>query len=223
MAGSVAVVFDLDDTLFEHKRWSLGRFGNAAVDLGMSNAEAAAFLQVCHERLLQHDWTSLVEDVAGAICVPFDTLQESYSRQVGTDAAVMAHSRECVRTLREAGVPVGVLSNNSSWQGVQNKLAVFGESFDAVVAVWHEQHKPAADGFIQIAEQLGVPVGAIVMVGDDGERDIVGALRAGCQRAVHVALVNGRRDRSYRDSLSTEQLDRCVEICSLRELHAALW
>ena len=223
VAGSVAVVFDLDDTLLDHERWSLDRFANVAIDLGMSSAEEATFLQVCRERLMQHEWTGLVEDVAGTTCVPFDVLQESYSRQVGTDAAVVAHSRECVRSLREAGVPVGVLSNNSSWQGVQNKLAVFGVPFDAVVAVWHEQRKPAAAGFMQIAEQLGVPVSGLVMVGDDGERDIVGSLRAGCQRAVHVALPDGRRDRSYRDSLSVEQLDRCVEIFSLRELHAALW
>jgi FMN phosphatase YigB (HAD superfamily) len=222
VAGAVAVVFDLDDTLLDHERWSLDRFANVAKELGMSSAEEAIFLQVCSERLMQHEWTGLVEDVASATWVPFDVLQESYSRQVGTDAAVMAHSRECVRSLRETGVPVGVLSNNSSWEGVQNKLAVFGVPFDAVDAVWHEQRKPAADGFMQIAEQLGVPVGDIIMVGDDGERDIVGALRAGCKRAVHVALPDGRRNRSYRDSLSAEQLGRCVEISSLRELHAAL-
>jgi HAD superfamily hydrolase (TIGR01662 family) len=222
-AGSIAVVFDLDDTLLDRERWSLDRFRHVAIDLGMNSVEQDAFLQVCREKMTGRKWTGLVEDIASATCVPFSALQESYSRQVGTDAAVVAHSRECVRLLREAGVSVGVLSNNSSWENVQNKLTVFGVPFDAVVAVWHEQRKPAADGFLQIAEQLDVPISDVVMVGDDGTRDIVGALSAGCQKAIHVALPNGRRDRSYRSSLSVEQLTRCVEVSSLRELHAALW
>ena len=222
VVGSIAVVFDLDDTLLDHERWSLDRFRNVAIDLGMNSLEGDAFLQACRERLKQHEWAGLVEDIAGVTCVPFGALQESYSRQVGTEASVVAHSRECVRLLRESGTPVGVLSNNSSWENVQNKLAVFGVPFDAVVVVWDEQRKPAADGFSKIAEQLDVLISDIVMVGDDGACDIVGALLAGCQRAVHVALPDGRRDRSYRGSLSVEQLTRCEEIGSLRELQAAL-
>lgn len=222
-SDSFAVVFDLDDTLIDHERWSFDRLAHVAADLGMSAAAAAAFLNVSRERLMRHEWTGLLEDIAETTGVPFHVLQESYSRQVGTDAAVLAHSRDCVRLLRATGIPVGVLSNNPSRQGVQAKLSVFGVPFDGVVAVWHEQRKPAADGFVQIAERLGVPVGSIVMVGDDGDRDIVGALRAGYKRAVHVALPDGRRDNSYRTKLSAEELTRCVEIASLSELNSALW
>jgi len=84
--GPAAVVFDLDDTLIDHERWSLDRFRDVAIDLGLNSVEGDAFLQACRERLKQHEWTGLVEDIASATCVPFGVLQESYSRQVGRDA-----------------------------------------------------------------------------------------------------------------------------------------
>jgi putative hydrolase of the HAD superfamily len=110
----------------------------------------------------------------------------------GTAAAVIARytspenwralptARAVLDLVRARGLPTGVLSN---WQSaLEQVLAGTGlrDLLDAVVvSAVLGVAKPEPAAFAALADALGVPVGALVYVGDDAEGDAVGVLRSG--------------------------------------------
>lgn len=115
---------------------------------------------------------AFVDEAAAAVRAAFDRPVET---RPGAVEAVAALAKE---------YPVGVLSNCSVAGLVGRSLArsaVDEAAFDAVVSsVASGRRKPDARAFEVIAERLGVPVEALVHVGDDPETD-GGAVGAGAE------------------------------------------
>lgn len=216
------VVFDLDDTLIDHAQWSVERFERVSIELGLDPATTESFLTACRAHLARRPWTSLLEDISHDSGIDLRVLRESYQRHGGSSCSVRACARECITDLRRSGVPVGVLTNNGSAEGVRRKLEALDVELDAVQAVWDAQKKPSPYGFEAIARDLALPPERLVMVGDDGLCDVLGAVRSGYLLAVHLPGAGGVHDRSFRAELEAHELERCVEVNSLDELGGVL-
>lgn len=200
-----AVCFDLDDTLFDHRgaaRTGVRRFLG---DLGVDVDEAVLaewfraedeqyerwrtgeidFAEQRRERLrivLPPLGVALPADEAG-----LDALFDDYLAAYRDAWCVFPDVAPLLRSLRERGYRIGLLTNGSEAQQL-DKLARTGldEAFDAVcVSERIGVQKPDPRAFTILAERLGVDPAACLFVGDDPERDVAGARRAG-MRAVLV-------------------------------------
>lgn len=110
----------------------------------------------------------------------------------GTAAAVIARytsaenwralpgARAVLDLVRARGLPAVVLSN---WQSTLEQVLACAGLRDrlgpVVVSATAGAAKPAPAAFAAAAGALGVPVGALVYVGDDAEDDAIGVLRCG--------------------------------------------
>lgn len=201
-----AVCFDLDDTLFDHRgagRAGVRRFlGDLGVDVDeavlaeWSRAEdeqyerwrsgAISFPEQRRERLrivLPPLGVTLPADDAG-----LDGVFDDYLAAYRDAWRVFPDVLPLLRTLRERGYRIGLLTNGSEAQQL-DKLTATGlaDAFDAVcVSERIGVQKPDARAFTLLAERLGVEPGACLFIGDDPEKDLRGARRAG----MHAVLVD---------------------------------
>lgn len=94
-----------------------------------------------------------------------------------------------LKTLRERGQSLGVISNITSRKFVPHKLAEYGIAsyFDAVVtSAEFGWRKPNPCIFLQAARLVGVPPSACAYVGDTVSRDVIGARRAGYGMVIQI-------------------------------------
>lgn len=205
MRATRAVCFDLDDTLFDHRgaaRAGVRRFlGDLNVEVTDSvlgawfraedtqyerwRSGAISFPEQRRERLrivLPPLGVTLPADDAG-----LDALFDDYLAGYRHAWRVFPDVVPLLRTLRERGYRIGLLTNGSEAQQLE-KLARTGldAAFDAVcISEQIGVQKPDPRAFTLLAERLGVDPQACVFVGDDPDKDVRGARRAG-MRAVLV-------------------------------------
>ncbi|MFD7708856.1 HAD family hydrolase [Streptomyces sp. NPDC059785] len=102
---------------------------------------------------------------------------------------------EALRSLRAAGVRIGIVTNGPAT--IQSgKCARLGlaEAVDTVVTSQDVRRtKPDRAAFHEALRRLGVPPGRSVVVGDSWENDVLGGLRAGLGRAVHIGCPHSCR------------------------------
>lgn len=205
MRATRAVCFDLDDTLLDHRgaaragvRRFLGDLGVEVTDSVLGawfraedtqyerwRSGAISFPEQRRERLrivLPPLGVRLPADDAG-----LDALFDDYLAGYRHAWRVFPDVAPLLRTLRERGYRIGLLTNGSEAQQLE-KLARTGleAAFDAVcISEQIGVQKPDPRAFTLLAERLGVDPQACVFVGDDLEKDVQGARRAG-MRAVLV-------------------------------------
>ncbi len=114
---------------------------------------------------------------------------EAYAEPFLRLTAMRDGAAEVVRTLRSAGLTLGVLANSPHGDMVRRRLSEAGlsDSLEAIVCsgdVGYRKPHPAA--FKAILREMGVQPADAVMVGDDPIADVEGARAAG-MRAVWVA------------------------------------
>jgi putative hydrolase of the HAD superfamily len=211
---SAAVCFDLDDTLFDHRgaaRTGVRRFlGDLGVDVDeavlaeWSRAEdvqyerwrsgAITFQEQRRERLrtvLPPLGIAAPTDEAG-----LDALFGSYLAAYREAWRVFPDVLPLLRSLRDRGYRLGLLTNGSEVQQL-DKLTVTGltDAFDAVcVSERIGVQKPDPRAFTLLSEQLGVEPKACLFVGDDPERDVAGAQRAGMRTVLVDRVEPGAAD-----------------------------
>jgi putative hydrolase of the HAD superfamily len=181
-----AVIFDLDDTLYPYRRFKLSgflavarhlcdragldvRLGFTALAHASRGSQRGTELQAC---LAQHDlpaeWVSELVDVL---------------RYHEPRLTLPLVSRRTLRTLREDGWRLGILTNGP--RSIQAaKVAALGLAplVDVVgyaSAIGTGRGKPDPDAFAWIARELSVAAGRAVFVGNDEQCDISGAAGAG--------------------------------------------
>lgn len=205
-AGLRGVVFDLDDTLTDHRGveaevWARtvehirGVLPDVDTDelrrrhLALRDVHYAEMLagrtdlegfRRAHLRAAVAPWGEL----------PHETLAScSNEREANIERArLVVGARELIDTLHAAGYRVGLLTNGPS-DMQRRKLALTG--LDGVldaVAISEEigASKPDALAYRRVAELLGCRPEETAMVGDRLEWDIEGALRAGYRLAILV-------------------------------------
>jgi putative hydrolase of the HAD superfamily len=142
---------------------------------------------------------SFTDRATGAFGGTAEALQEMATRcgrkptRVELAAAVQVHhagaqllhfpragSLEVLRTLRDRGFGLGLLSDCSSELCEAWKDTVYAAHFDVTIFSWAVGYrKPDARGFSAVAEGLGVPPSLCWFVGDGGSRELSGAAAVG--------------------------------------------
>jgi putative hydrolase of the HAD superfamily len=189
-----AVVFDLDDTIYPYRRFTLSGFAHVArhleracqldARLGFSAMVGASRgidrgreIQAC---LAQHD---LPIALAAEL---IDLLRHHQPRLRLPRAAARALS-----ALRRDGWRIGVLTNGQpSIQRRKVDALGLAPHVDAIVyaaACGRGLGKPEPEAFAEIARQIQVPARRTVFVGDDERCDVQGAIDAG-MRAVRCRM-----------------------------------
>lgn len=206
------VVFDLDDTLTDHRDLELEVFDQVLRIIAdrLPHVDTAAFterhalgLEPLYEALLagevaEEDFQRirLTHALEPWDVVPDETLVADYSRlkqRLYDEVRRAPGALEAVQAVRAAGLRVGVLTNGlAELQTV--KLARIGltDAIDVFVPTGDlGVHKPDPEAFTATARRMGLPVERLAMVGDNLRNDVHGALGAGFAAAV---LVRAWRD-----------------------------
>jgi putative hydrolase of the HAD superfamily len=203
-----AVVFDLDDTLTDHRSLQLEieeeivrlvRGQVPAVEAEEFSRRHLGALPGHYERWIRGELDepgyhrARLEDALAPWHVPGDALVADYTglkRRMITDVRRAPGAAEAVAAVRAAGLRVGVLTNGLS-DLQRDKLARIGLAGDVDVFAASEDLgavKPEAGAFAAVAERLGVGPQEAAMIGDNPVNDIAGALGAGWAAAVLVAV-----------------------------------
>lgn len=195
-----AVVFDLDGTLFDHR--AAARTGATAflTSIGLPATEPALQRWAAAEDEHFERWRSgeigfaeqrreRLRSVLPALGRPLDLddtaaldeLFADYLRRYRAAWRAFPGSRDLLDELRSRGYRLGLLTNGDAGQQ-RDKLdrTGLGDAFDVVHASGRTGlQKPDERAFTGIARTLGVAPSACLFVGDDPERDVAGARRAG--------------------------------------------
>ena len=192
-----AVVFDLDDTLFDftacHRRVFPRLEAYAARELGLD----AETFRAAHKRWLDWQFAALP---AQAGChsralrflrlleerhLPLrhaPILQELYWNSMLEIMEPFPGVRETLQAIRASGRRIGIGTDMTvDWQ--LKKLDALGviDLVDFVVASEETEEKPGKGLFLRCAEKAGADAPACLFAGDNWRRDILGALGAGMQ------------------------------------------
>lgn len=192
-----AVIFDLDDTLFDdhagmcaglealaERHPPLAGLGREALLTGYKAALAQLWPDWVAGRLTLEDFRSRrfdqlfgqwgVTGVSGAD--GFATFRAGYQAA----RAVVAGVPELLNALRARGVLIGVLTNFTRPEQ-QAKLDHCGLAplVDALVTTDEAPPKPHPEAYAAVLRSLGVTAEEAVMVGDSWANDVVGARAAG--------------------------------------------
>jgi putative hydrolase of the HAD superfamily len=224
-----AILFDLDDTLFDHQYCS--RAGLAAVREGFPALAAEPFeafevryrvlLEEVHLRVLSGDLTpaaARLERFQRFLSAAFTATIEDAARAAGLyRAAFRAARRPIAGAVELLGhlkphVSIGIVTNNVRHEQVEKLkfcrldglVDVLVTSEDVGVA------KPHPAIFHAALEHLACSPDQVVMVGDNWENDIVGASRVGI-RSVWL----NRYAEPHRDATLAHQI---LELTPLEEI-----
>jgi putative hydrolase of the HAD superfamily len=215
-----AVLFDLDDTLYEQAQWLDGAWravARMAAPVIEERALLAALRTVAAEgsdrgRILVRALASLGRgDLAVA---PF---VEAFRRFRPDVLAPYPGVDACLAALGDA-VPLGLITDGDPALQV-SKLAALGLAHHFRVVVCSDElggratRKPATAPFLAALEQLRVDPARSVYVGDRPDKDVAGALAAG-MRAVRVLT------GEYRDA--PNEPEPWLAVAGVAELTAVL-
>ncbi|MCS5487105.1 HAD family hydrolase [Curtobacterium flaccumfaciens pv. beticola] len=195
-----AVLFDLDGTLFDHRGSSRRGAAEFLTSLALRPSESALRRWAAAEDEHFERWRSgeigfaeqrreRLRTVLPALGHPLDLddvavldeLFADYLRRYRAAWRAFPESRDLLDDLRSRGYRLGLLTNGDAEQQL-DKLARtgLGDAFDVVHASGRTGlQKPDERAFTGIAHALGVAPSACLFVGDDPERDVAGARRAG--------------------------------------------
>lgn len=175
-----AVVFDLDDTLYNEIDYVKSGYKAVAKRLGMPEAEAQLW-EAFQKGLPAIDTVLVALDMedAKAACL------EAYRSHM-PDISLNPGARELLEALRSRGIKTAILTDGRP-EGQRNKLAALGleELVDSVLVTDElggaQFRKPCDIGFRVLQKRLGIPFGQMLYVGDNPKKDFDAPRQLGMQ------------------------------------------
>ncbi len=191
------ILFDLDDTLFDHARASRIALESVHavhandIDFNDFAREHARVLEVYHARFLQGEFT-LDEARAARMTELFATFKKSideataldistvYRREHQGNRALVAGARELLDALQPK-TRMGIITNNSTAEQIEKLRTLNIAHFFEVIVISEDVGvtKPNPKIFEIALERLGAAAHETVMIGDSVANDIEGALNVG--------------------------------------------
>jgi phosphoglycolate phosphatase len=203
-----AIIFDLDGTLVDTSSEISAALDAAFTELGV--------VQLTHaqvEALIGRGVRSLVERAlvqAGARGMDLDAavlrFEEHYARNLGTRAELFPGVIEGLRLLREAGLPMSVVTNKPRFftERLLAKLGVDALFAGVIAGDDGILRKPHGDMLEAACVAMYTPPASALMIGDS-DNDVLAARAAGCPVwCVPYGYNEGR-------SVATLKCDRLVE------------
>lgn len=191
------VVFDLDDTLLDQKRWIVSKLSLLHAAFRHLLPEPRVFLTEALRLLEEGARSDLIERIVSSLGLDAGltaTLIDAYRTAAPAEAPLFPDALPVLEGLRRAGYRLALLADNPP-ESQRRKLAAAPELealFDAAILTRDVgAEKPDPRGFLVAAERLGLAPDALAMVGDNPYRDVLGALRAGYGAAFLVARPAG--------------------------------
>jgi len=167
MRGIEVVVFDVGETLVDESRaWT-----ELAVRAGLTPLTLMGALGAVIERGDDH---RMVWDVVGV------EAPTGFPRITGDD--LYPDALPCLRSLRAAGLAVGIAGNQPAGAEEQLRAAGFEADFIASSAAWGVA-KPSSAFFDRVVVEADRPASAILYVGDRLDNDVLPARAAGMRTA----------------------------------------
>jgi FMN phosphatase YigB (HAD superfamily) len=185
------VVFDLDDTLVDHKLWMLRKM-EALHPRCFANEISENDFLVCAVRLIDEGVRSdLIDRLLAELSLPpslRDNVIQAYREAAVLETPLFPDVESTLQALKAKGFLVAVLTDNpppTQRSKIENARSL--NHLDAVVYTReHGGEKPHKAGFIQAARLLSLDPSQLAMVGDNYFRDGVGSVLAGYLHALIV-------------------------------------
>jgi FMN phosphatase YigB (HAD superfamily) len=197
-AAALALVFDLDGTLYTHPRYAQfqesSQVARLACHLGLGAAEAQAMLDGSREarRACGLPKTSMANHFLG-FGVDMATIVRWREEEIVPGAWLKADPRlDAALALLEKRFTLAVLTNNPCKVGQANleALGVAGR-FELVVGLDDSlESKPSPAPFLAVCSRLGLAPGSCVSIGDREDVDLSTPMELG----MGAILVNGVED-----------------------------
>lgn len=190
------VVFDLDDTLINHKAWIAEKLERVWSLFNHVLPERHAFL-VRALQIIEEGNRSNVFDVLSKEFGFSDSLRneliDAYRKVKLQSCPTYADVLPTLTELKQRGLRLALVTDNPPITQKQKiKAAHFENMFDAVVYSRElGDDKPAKTAFEEAARLLGVSGESLAMVGDNLYRDIVGSLEARFKLAFWIMREGG--------------------------------
>ena len=194
-----ALLFDLDDTIFEQADWLAGAWRAVASAGALTGVDGAAFLPALEAVAAEGSDRGRIIDRAleriGVDDVDPRRLVDAFRAYRPAVLSPFPGAPEALAAARRA-VPIGLVTDGDV--GIQRgKLDALGlnDAFDVVILsdeLGRAHRKPDPAPFAAAARALGVAAAEVVFIGDRPDKDILGANNAGF-RSVRV------RTGEYRD------------------------
>lgn len=180
-----AILFDLDDTLFSHRRFRLSGFAAVARAVASSTGldARALFGRMVAAARNASTYGREFDEVITAFSL--DLPKERLIAEMREHEPNITLHKTVRRTLCELRASFRLAIVTNGFPGVQqSKLRALGllDAVDAIVyATEHGsgRGKPERAPFVEALKRLGVEAGHAVFVGDDEHADIYGAARCG--------------------------------------------
>jgi FMN phosphatase YigB (HAD superfamily) len=216
------VVFDLDDTLVDQKRWIFDKLLLTWEALRARLPDRERFLEAALRVLEEGNRARLLDGVGDELGLARATvadLIEAYRAALPATCELYPDALPSIVTLRALGFRLGVLTDNPpASQRAKLRAAGIADAFDAVVFSREAGlEKPDGAAFAAMASALHLAPSRLAAVGDNLYRDVLGALRAGYASAFLVRREGGFFN--FQTDFLGPALGRdCVAVDSLREL-----
>lgn len=176
-------MFDLDGTLMDTSSEIAAAVDHALASFGLGplgKARVEALIgrgtRVLMERALATEGTRVI-DIGEAL----RRFEAEYERVVGTDSSLYPGALAGMRRLRDAKVPMGVVTNKPRLFTRRLLDQVGATPYLAVVVAGDDGHtrKPAPDMLLAACAGMGTDPAATLMLGDS-DNDVLAARAAGC-------------------------------------------
>jgi len=191
------IVFDLDDTLVDHKSWMLRKLEAIFPEIFSGHVDETTFFMRAAQLIDEGERALLIDRLLALLALP-TTLRDSaiaaYRAAIVPNTPLFSDVVPMLAALKAAGLPVAILTDNPpATQKVKLQHAPALRGVDAVVyAREHGNEKPDSAGFLEAARALSTEPKHLVMIGDNYFRDGIGAVQAGYMHALIV-----RREGSF--------------------------
>jgi len=190
-----AVLFDLDNTLIDFmrmKRASCEAAISAMVDAGLPLGKDEAYKELfalydVHGIEDQRIFQKFLKRVSGT--VDYKVLASGITAYRRAQTGVLEpypHVRSTLLGLKERGIKLGIVSDAPRLRAwIRLSEMNLAEFFDVVVTIGDtKRRKPSRLPFDAALKQMGMAADEILFVGDNPERDIAGAKKAGMRAAL---------------------------------------
>ena len=222
-----AVVFDLDDTLINQKKWVYDKLEllHWAFELHFPNKEIFMANALC---ILEEGNRSLLIDEI----LKYYKLQnnksirnnmiEFYRKSEPEKIFIYRDVFETIKTIKKAGLKLAILTDNpvSSQKQKINKMKI-SKMFDEIIYSRElAKEKPHEKVFHEVSNRLNIDCKNLVMVGDNLLRDCHGSINAGYALSFYIArkgtFFNFNFDLFLENNPST--LHKILKIDSLNDI-----
>jgi putative hydrolase of the HAD superfamily len=185
--GSAGVIFDLDETLLDRTA-SISAYGCELYSRFERYVPDTLedFLVRFHEfdgngYIARESFFASLAEYLGAPGVDASVIANHFDENAWAKPLLMSGAVEMLRTLRDAGMSIGIVTNGGS-RNQRKKLANTGLDRlvdGCIVSEEFGAKKPDPAIFLAACEMLRLDPGAAWFVGDNPELDIIGAHRVG--------------------------------------------